>query len=324
MINPKIYNKIVNTPVHKAARKIHSAMFPFPKNWMDATGQTANRLIKKMLLSEEPCLIARFGSIEIEAIMAYLHQDARMMPWERFYRFASWDVRYKGWKEPLKKKLANNAGFFPTDNDHLNRFAKLYLDLVPDIDIVGSWIHAETLLKDRMPNVQRIPLTDLEPYLNDTPWSKALEGRKVLVIHPFAESIQNQHAKHTLLFNDPNVLPSFELITLRAVQSAGENQVPFANWFTALESMKTEIDKMDFNTAIIGSGAYGLPLAAHIKAIGKQAVHLGGATQMLFGVYGQRWLKDPLRTPLINEHWIRPQPSEKMDNASSIENGCYW
>ena len=304
--------------------KTHRAVFPFPKGWIDASGSKSGDLIQNLLLSEEPCLIARFGSIEMEAIMAYLHQDTHMTPWERFYRFASWDVRYQGWEENLKNKLANNAGFFPADEAHLNQFAELYLDVLPDIDILGSWIHAEILLKDRMPNVQRIPLEDLEPYLNDTPWSRALEGKKVLVIHPFTESIRAQYSQHTVLFDDPNVLPSFELITLRAVQSSGGNRVPFPDWFSALDFMKSEIDKLDFDTAVIGAGAYGLPLAAHIKSIGKQAVHLGGATQMLFGIYGQRWLNDPLRKHFINEHWIRPLDSDKIENFKQIENGCYW
>ncbi len=313
-----------NERIQQWILRAHRRVFPFPKKWMDARGPGSGMLIKNLLKSKDPCLVARFGSIEMEAMMAYMHQNARMTPWQRFYRFASWDVRYIGWQDPLKKKLANNAGFFPTEEPFLNRFAELYLSLLPEIDLVGSWIHAETLVRDRMPDVQRIPLPYLEPYLDNTPWSKALENRKVLVIHPFAESIAAQYAKRDKLFKDPAVLPNFELSTLQAVQSAGGNSVAFDNWFEALKSMQTAIDSMDFDVAIIGAGAYGLPLAAYVKSIGKQAVHLGGATQMLFGIYGQRWLNDPLRKPFINEHWVRPMPSERITNASSIENSCYW
>ena len=32
-----------------------------------------------------------------------------------------------------------------------------------------------------------------------------------------------------------------------------------------------------------------MPLAAFIKSIGKKAVHLGGSTQILFGIKGERW-----------------------------------
>ena len=53
--------------------------------------------------------------------------------------------------------------------------------------------------------------------------------------------------------------------------------------------MYTEAVKIDFDTAIIGCGAYGFPLAAKLKAAGKQAFHMGGATQLLFGIKGSRW-----------------------------------
>jgi threonine dehydrogenase-like Zn-dependent dehydrogenase len=39
--------------------------------------------------------------------------------------------------------------------------------------------------------------------------------------------------------------------------------------------MIDEIGKIDFDVAILGCGAYGLPLAAAIKGMGKQAIHLG-------------------------------------------------
>lgn len=269
-------------------------------------------------------MMARFGSIELEAIMAYLYKDKHLSPGERFCRFASWDVRYKGWAKQLKTKLHNNAGFFPTEDALLDRFAELYLSHIPQIDILGSWLHAEMLLRSKMTAAQLIPWTNLEPYLSDTPWSKALEGKRVLVIHPFIESITSQYAKRNLLFKNPDVLPEFTLLTVKAVQSAGGENSPFPNWFDALQSMKDQVNRLNFDIALIGAGAYGLPLAAHVKALGKQAVHLGGATQLLFGIYGQRWVDDPRISGLINTHWIRPLPSEKPPAANSVEKGCYW
>lgn len=89
--------------------------------------------------------------------------------------------------------------------------------------------------------------------------------------------------------------------------------------------MKDEISKLDFDIALIGCGAYGMCLAAHVKRMGKQAVHLAGWTQMLFGVYGERWIKDqPKYSKYINDYWIRPLESEKPKGAEKVENGCYW
>ena len=88
--------------------------------------------------------------------------------------------------------------------------------------------------------------------------------------------------------------------------------------------MKKQVDAMDFDIAILGCGAYGLPLAAHIKRIGKKAVHMGGASQILFGIRGKRWEDHPVISKLFNEHWARPDENETPTNSKNVEDGCYW
>ena len=82
--------------------------------------------------------------------------------------------------------------------------------------------------------------------------------------------------------------------------------------------------RIDFDTAIIGCGAYGLPLAAKLKAAGKQAIHMGGATQILFGVKGRRWVDNPRAGLTFNEEWVYPLESETPKNCNVVENHCYW
>ncbi len=88
--------------------------------------------------------------------------------------------------------------------------------------------------------------------------------------------------------------------------------------------MKERIRCIDFDIAIIGAGAYGLPLASFIKNMGKKAIHLGGATQLLFGIKGKRWDNLPYFRKLYNENWVRPLPDEIPDNFQAVESGCYW
>ena len=102
--------------------------------------------------------------------------------------------------------------------------------------------------------------------------------------------------------------------------------------------MENEIDKIDFDIAIIGCGAYGLPLAAHVKRIGKQAVHMGGGTQLLFGILGKRWTEQYSGSfhyrpgidisldyhPLFNEYWVFPGQNEKPKGSDKVDNSCYW
>ena len=110
------------------------------------------------------------------------------------------------------------------------------------------------------------------------PWTYSLKGKKILVVHPFSETIESQYKnKKKKLFKNSEVLPEFaSLQTIKAVQSIAGNPVGFDTWFDALDWMKSEIDKKDFDIALLGCGAYALPLAAHIKRMGKKVVHMGG------------------------------------------------
>ncbi len=103
-------------------------------------------------------------------------------------------------------------------------------------------------------------------------------------------------------------------------------KTPYRDWFEALDYMKEEIEKKKFDVCILGFGAYGFPLAAHVKRMGKKAIHLGGVTQMLFGIKGKRWEDYSFYpyTNLFSEHWVRPSDKERPDNALKVENACYW
>lgn len=160
------------------------------------------------------------------------------------------------------------------------------------------------------------------------PWTEALEGKRVLVIHPQAELIRSQYEKRERLFPGTKILPEFTLIVQKAVQTnAGEVDERYANWFEALEDMYEKAMQEEFDLAILGCGAYGFPLAAKIKAAGRQAVHLGGITQILFGIHGKRWDEDKNHQFLKqydSEAWVRISDKDKPKDADSVEGGCYW
>ena len=180
-----------------------------------------------------------------------------------------------------------------------------------------------------------IHFESIYPFWVDNPWTRVLEGKKVLVIYPFSNSITSQYSRKDLLFKNKKILPDFELITYKPVQSAAYEKVEFKTWFDALNHMKEEIGTIDFDVAILGCGAYGLPLAAHIKRMGKQAVHMGGGTQLLFGIKGARWDNNAYHysnlpqlntnySSLYNEFWVRPLPEETPSAAKLVEGACYW
>jgi len=223
------------------------------------------------------------------------------------------------------REMIRNGGFFPSDPEHLARFARLSLEDCLEADLLGAWTNYDAELPVNL-KASRVPLMDLEPYFHSDPWTQALQGKRVLVVHPFEKTIQRQYARRTELFKDPRILVDFTLLTFPAVQSLGGQCPAFKDWFAALDWMEKGIAALEFDVAIIGAGAYGLSLAAYIKRdLGKKAIHLGGATQVLFGIKGRRYdVRPEYATELYNDAWVRPASDEVPASASQVEGGCYW
>lgn len=302
-------------------RILKKILIPTHKIETDFQGQAASDEIFKLLAADTPCMISRFGSVELDAVCRTISYSVEGSFFSKAKKYLNDEIfdflpAASDWTE-----LYMNAGFFPISKENIEKFTALYLSCIPEIDILGSWLETEKYIETYFnQSCKKIPLRDLEPYYAENPWSRILENKKVLVIHPFTETIKKQYMREVCLFANKSVLPKFSLKTIKATQSIAGTKTGYSDWFDALESMKKQIDITDFDIAIIGCGAYGMPLAAYCKQIGKKAVHLGGATQLLFGIKGKRWDN----YSLYNDYWVRPSESETPQNAKKIESGCYW
>jgi hypothetical protein len=266
--------------------------------------------IRELVSQSQPAMVARFGSNEIKAVL-FPKLPAFVRPYFENRVFTT---------------MRECAGFFSPSEEAISKFSALMMDDMQLLDVLGSWRIEEKLLLKHFPRAKRVELNALEPYLSSNPWSEVLAGKKILVVHPFSHTIERQYNdKRAVLFADQRVLPEFKsLETIKAVQTIAGEKSEFVDWFAALNSMKSAIDAKDFDVAIIGCGAYGFPLAAHVKRMGKKAVHMGGATQILFGIKGKRWDDHPQIGPLYNAHWVRPAPEDVPQQANKVEGGCYW
>lgn len=299
--------------------------FPFfSQKQPQFSGQKASDIIYNRLSQEKPCMISRLGNSEFKCVSSYKIKNDLFF--RKYKKYITGEIDALNYSDKIKLEIKNNAGFFPITENYLDKFCAQMLKDIKNIDILGSWLHIEENFKKELKNTITVNLEDLNPYNHANPWSKVLNGKKVLVIHPFVKSINKQYGKRKLLFTNEHILPKFDLITYKPVISFAGNDinVKFDSWFEALEKMKTEISKINFDIALIGCGAYGLPLASFVKEIGKKSVHLGGATQMLFGIKGKRWETEYDLDHLFNEFWTRPSLEEIPKNANRVEKGCYW
>lgn len=310
----------------KVLRKIYGKLFK-PKSTTYDRGITdsdkTSEQIYNLLASGKPCMIARYGSTEMFAITNYLGVRAKhhsALKYIQGKQFAWW------WEDNVKDQMTRWSGFFPSTEDNLMKFGEMMVEDCKLLDILGSWLPEEEILKKNYNlSFQYISLRNLEPFWSNLPWTRYLEGKRVVVVHPFAESIKNQYDNYRdKLFENPMVLPNFtSLRVVKAVQSLG-GKSDYNDWFEALDYMKDKIDQDDYDVCLIGCGAYGFPLAAHVKRMGKQAIHLGGALQLLFGIRGNRWDNMDDYKFLVNQYWTRPKGDEIPQAKDKVENGCYW
>lgn len=304
---------------HMIVKYLHRepVMIRYAKRWV-MSKKRANQYIAERIKSGEPFMACRFGNTELCIMTSVLKRRLVGIEEKNEERLLEWFER-----------SCTGAGMFPNDIALAETFTDVMLEACKDVDLLGMWhLYMEDyVIETYMQQAKLTYLFSLEPWLAKNPWSGVLKGKKVLIIHPFEDSIRSQYARREEIFPGRDVLPEFELKILKAVQTfAGETDERFTNWHEALQYMYKEAMKIDFDLAVLGCGAYGFPLASMIKRAGKQAVHLGGATQLLFGIKGNRWENHyPSRiASCFNDAWVYPLESEKPKNAAAVENACYW
>lgn len=276
------------------------------KSQLDAylVGQYIGQVIRE----KRPALISRLGWTEATCLGIYLQNGGKS-------------------DEALRQRIWRFSGVFPPSENQFSEFAQEYLGAIADVDLMGilSSPHEKFLVEKYGKDPLLTSLGSLEPYYVADPWSQWLAGKKVVVVHPFVESIKSQYSSvRERIFLNPKVLPEFDLQVVPAPQTIAGNSSEYESWNAGLKFLRAEVSRRDFDVAILGCGAYGLPLGATIKKLGKVCVHLGGSTQILFGITGARWKSQPAFRALQTDAWITPLESERPANWQKVEGGCYW
>jgi hypothetical protein len=287
--------------------------------------EPSNLKIRELLEMNATFIAGKMGAVEMALITNYFYNRPLNDRWS----------------------ASNNAGISPPSDYILEYFVRVYTEALKEVDLLAIWDRNNSqeieVSRKLSPNANFINgLVGLEPYYHDRPWSEALRGKRVLVVHPFEDSIKEQYLKRDLLFKDKRILPEFELITLRTYQTHGGGNTTLP-WDKCYEDMAEQINSKIFDVALVGAGAYGLPLCRIAKLMGKSVVHVGGALQILFGIKGNRWGNNSRQLSteeqkldqrtlahkiginiFYNENWKRPNENERPVSFGNVEGACYW
>ena len=278
--------------------------------------------VAEQMLAPEPAAIGKLGTIELQ--LAY-------------YRFKTKKTS-QPFPEQMLVPLTRNAGMFPPTPEVAIKMAdELLKSLLHMTTLSPWWSVPETLELYSVLARQAayVSLQNLECFLTEDPalrWTAHLKpGTKILVISPFSKTIQQQIPKLPQIW--PKLwAPDLVFKTITCPLSYGvqgpETQhfmrVKWTDSIGLLEDLKTQMDNTDYDVVLVGAGIYSLPLVAHAKQRGKKGIHLGGSTQLFFGIRGSRWDSMKEFQGFFNEFWVRPAVEERPANFQMVERGCYW
>lgn len=278
--------------------------------------ESFNEILKQKLSSREPFFCCRYGNSELTAC---------------FYAL----LREKGILDDISSKLLKTAktgpGVFPEKEEIYLKFAEEYIAALKNADLNAYWgtvLMEEYLIDHTMSNnCVQYAMRGLEPFQYGEPWTLALGGMNVLVVHPFAELIESQYQRRKEIFPEKEILPDFHLKVVKAIQSSGET-VPqeYKDWSEALNELYMRCMDQKFDVALLACGSYAVPLASRLKAAGKQAIVLGGMMQLMFGIKGARWeASRPDIVAMYNDAWVRAGKNDRVINADKMVDGAaYW
>lgn len=261
------------------------------------------------LCTEEPLLIGRNGSTELETMLEFIPPAHNTILLECA---GIWN-NFESWMEAAK--IATLSA---------DIYAGFWYSLVSECE--RAWLKDTTSLK--------VPLTALESYYVERQlrWTRLLASQRVAIISPFAHTCVKQYARREAIWGeeaDSILPPNMSLIPIRtgfAPRIAGgraEWPAHVTNWSQAVDYVVEETHKQKPRIVLIGCGGLGMLIAARLKALGYITIVVGGALQVYFGMKGRRWA-DTQIADFWNDAWIVPPESESPKNAPMIEGGCYW
>lgn len=242
--------------------------------------------------------------------------------------------------------LAKHVGVVPKTTEQVQKFRNEYATAISNCTGIGIWNERwfpteskeleQSGLQKNVVQFHAETLGDIVYNINHPQkgWFGALQGKKILIVHPFIDTMKLQYEKRHLFYPD---FPEFASIHfLRAPMTNAMSQQELLNykssWSQNLDNLVKEASKIDYDIALVGCGGYAMPFASRMfQEYKKSGITTCGATQLYFGIMGNRWLLETNNYQHVKDlyekniqFWVRPKPSERPAEWKSIEKGCYW
>jgi hypothetical protein len=275
-----------------------------------------NIYLKGLLEADKPFYVGRIAGVELK--IAYYVQNNMV----------------KEYQNELES-LERNAGIYTKDEESLRAYTSQLIQSYDHCTVIAEWekrggvysFHGlgQELITRRTPHIPKIDALALEPYYYDDSWMSALRGKRILIIHPFVQTIQKQIKHISELFPKREWFQDCTFVCLSPpVTLAGNHRGK--DWREHYGSFLETLNQTEeFDVALVAAGGYGMLISDYIyTTLQKSVLYIGGALQIFFGIIGKRWFENKKILEMVNDDWVRPSSSEKPPNCIQVEKGCYW
>jgi hypothetical protein len=248
-------------------------------------------------------------------------------------------LKKRAYEAFLKYHCDYMTGVFPSTPEFLNAFSEFFLENVKGINVLGLMegknefqLMKSLTIEAKLTHFQSMEPDRSAPEQASLCYLPLFGDKKILLISPYAEFIASR-AKADIYdsvwstsgkkwFNPSGIeylnIP-YSYITATDTHSLYRDSIAL------YQTICEQIAEYEFDVALIGAGALGIPLANHIKSLGKIGISLGGHLQIIFGVAGARWRRDPEWQKYINPSWVDvPSSFQPMDKDDLTDQGAYW
>jgi hypothetical protein len=123
------------------------------------------------------------------------------------------------------------------------------------------------------------------------------------------------------------IIPKFNMYYVKTPQTTTNMDYPNESIIETTYEIINEIinNYSDFDTMILGCGAYGPPIMNILrkKLKNKNMIYLGSMCYEMFGIYS-KGINIPINRDVIKENWIPVQERCEDHKCMHIDNGKYW
>lgn len=229
------------------------------------------------------------------------------------------------------------SGVFPANLNYYLEFNEFYIEQIKNLDSLGIFYYPPELeiighyqLKNKIIYFQYQEPERESPSDEKNCYLQYFKDKKVLLICPFAEILKERATKD--IFEGiwsktgkkwfyPNSVEALEL----PYGFVRETQEKYSTAVDLLRDITREIDNRDFDVALIAAAGLAIPIASHVKNLGKIGIDLGGHLQILFGVLGKRWReRQDWQEQYFNDYWIDMPAKYKPKQTDVCDAGAYW